>query len=91
MSTPLLVLEKAIRDQDMRKMLVAMFNDRDKENANALQKAIDDLPGVETLKYKPRVGNKEIGTEIVELFSKMKLIPTFFFVDPWDTKVYLLD
>jgi three-Cys-motif partner protein len=83
MSTPLLVLERAIADHDMRKMLVAMFNDRDKQNAKALQTAIGELPGIETLKYRPQVDNKEIGTEIVELFSKMKLIPTFFFVDPW--------
>lgn len=86
MSTPLLVLERAIADHDMRKMLVAMFNDRDKQNAKALQTAIGELPGIENLKYRPQVDNKEIGTEIVELFSKMKLIPTFFFVDPWGYK-----
>jgi three-Cys-motif partner protein len=28
-STPLLVLEKAIQDPDMREMLIAMFNDKD--------------------------------------------------------------
>ena len=67
----------------MRDMLVALFNDRDKENAKALQKAIDELPGVEKLKHsRPLVGNKEVGTEIVQLFRKMKMIPTFFFVDP---------
>ena len=86
LSTPLLVLQQAIAENDMREMLVALFNDRDKENAKALQTAIDELPGVERLKHKPQVGNKEVGTEIVQLFSKMKMIPTFFFVDPWGYK-----
>ena len=54
MSTPLLVLQKAIADPDMRKMLVAMFNDRYKENAKALQNAIEGLPGVETLNTNPK-------------------------------------
>lgn len=86
LSTPLLVLQQAIADKDMRNMLVALFNDRDKENAAALKKAISEIPGVDTLKYKPQVGNKEVGTEIVQLFNKMKMIPTFFFVDPWGYK-----
>ncbi|HEV2493612.1 MAG TPA: three-Cys-motif partner protein TcmP [Terriglobia bacterium] len=54
-STPLLVLERAIQDADMRKMLVAMFNDKDKAQARALEEAISELPGVETLNYRPNV------------------------------------
>src|SRR5438270_9637249 len=70
----------------MRNMLIALFNDRDKENAQALKKAIADIPGIGKLTHKPQVGSKEVGTEIVELFSKKNLIPTFFFVDPWGYK-----
>jgi three-Cys-motif partner protein len=86
MSTPLLVLETAVADADMRQMLVTHFNDRDADNANSLQKAISELPGIEKLKFKPIVDNKEVGTEIVQMFSKMNLVPTFFFVDPWGYK-----
>lgn len=86
LSTPLLILQKAIADDDMREMLIALFNDGDKKNATALQNAISTLPDVNRLKYKPQVGNKEVGTEIVQLFNKMKMIPTFFFVDPWGYK-----
>ncbi len=85
-STPILVLEKAIADPDMTKMLVTIFNDKDKENASSLKEAVDALPGVEQLKYKPQVQSEEVGTEIVKMFKKMKLIPTFFFVDPWGYK-----
>ena len=44
-STPLLILEKAIQDESMSHMLVTIFNDKDDNNAQDLQTAIDQLPG----------------------------------------------
>lgn len=85
-STPLLILEKAIQDENMRNMLVTIFNDRDSDNSSSLQNAIDNINGIESLKYKPEVLNNEIGTEIVKAFQKMQFIPTLFFVDPWGYK-----
>ncbi len=85
-STPLLILEKAIADENMRKSLVTIFNDKDIDNVQSLEKAINSLPGIETLAYKPQIANKEIGDEIVKMFEKMKLVPTLFFVDPWGYK-----
>jgi three-Cys-motif partner protein len=86
LSTPLLVLQKAIADPDMRQMLVTVFNDKDPESVSYLNVAIDSLPGIEQLAFKPQVRNEEIGTEIVKMFEKMRLVPTFFFVDPWGYK-----
>ncbi len=85
-STPLLVLEQAIADDDMRKLLVAIFNDRDEANSRALEAAIEELPGIETLHHKPTVYNHEVGTEIVNQFEQMRLVPTLLFVDPWGYK-----
>ena len=85
-STPLLVLEQAINDPDMCQMLVTLFNDKDEDSSNSLERAIQELPGVEKLKYKPKVMNKEVGTDMVKLFEQMKLVPTLFFVDPWGYK-----
>ncbi len=85
-STPLRVLERAIGDPDMRDMLVSVFNDRDVGNTSALQKAIDDLPGINRLRHKPEVATSEIGPEIVRLFSGKQLVPTLLFVDPWGYK-----
>jgi len=48
-STPLLVLEKAIDDPDMRQMLVTIFNDANEDNSRSLEKAIKALPGIDTL------------------------------------------
>src|SRR5260221_6551393 len=54
-STPLLVLERAIEDPDMRQMLVTYFNDGLGDNAKLLEKAVRELPGIEKLTYPPRV------------------------------------
>lgn len=85
-STPLLVLEKAIADPDMRQMLVALFNDADGNHTQSLESAIQALPKVETLKHAPVVHNQAVGTEIVSRFESMRLVPTLFFVDPWGYK-----
>jgi three-Cys-motif partner protein len=87
-STPLLILEKAIQDPDpdMRRMLVTHFNDYDAENVRSLESAINSLPGIETLKYKPVVHNETVGEEIVKDFERTRLVPTLFFVDPWGYK-----
>lgn len=86
MSTPLLILEKAIQDPDMRQMLVTTFNDVDGDKSRSLETAINALPGVETLKYRPQVNNEEVGEKIVNEFEGHRLIPTLFFVDPWGYK-----
>jgi len=86
LSTPLLVIQKAIEDPDMRLMLVTVFNDKDPANASALAKAISELPGIDQLKYRPQIKTEEVGDRIVKMFEAMHLIPTFFFVDPWGYK-----
>ena len=85
-STPLLILEKAVRDEAMSQMLVTIFNDKDDGNAQDLQTAINQLPGVDKLKHKPIVLSNEVGSEMVKLFSSVHLVPTLFFVDPWGYK-----
>ncbi|MFH1492778.1 MAG: three-Cys-motif partner protein TcmP [Candidatus Omnitrophota bacterium] len=85
-STPLIVLEKAIRNADLCEMLVTMFNDRDQNKTKTLERAIAELPGINNLKHKPKVYNQEVGSEIVKMFNEVKLVPTLFFVDPWGYK-----
>lgn len=86
LSTPLLVLQKAIEDVDMRRMLVTHFNDKDADNAGRLRAAIRELPGIEKLKYDPVISNEVVGREIEKKLASLRLIPTFFFVDPWGYK-----
>lgn len=57
-STPLLVLQQAIADPEMRQRLVTIFNDKDENHSHSLEKAIQSLPNVETLRYAPKVMNQ---------------------------------
>ena len=85
-STPLLILQQAIADPDMRRMLVTVFNDKDEKHSRELDTAIKALPNVQTLTYQPVVLNEEVGTQMVKQFQKTRLVPTLFFVDPWGYK-----
>ena len=85
-STPLLVLERAAADPVLSKMLVSLFNDRDPGSVGALRSTLDSIPELASLTHKPQVFNDEVGTQIVARFEKMRMVPTFFFVDPWGYK-----
>ena len=77
-STPLLVIETAIADPEMRDRLVTIFNDKDSNNSRSLEEAIRSVPGVDGLKYDPLVMNADVGTEIVSMFDKMNFVrPSF--------------
>lgn len=85
-STPLLILERAIADPDMREMLMTIFNDRDSNNTQSLQQAISSLANIESLRHQPRVLNEEVGEKFVRMFEQFRLVPTLFFIDPWGYK-----
>ncbi|RWX43975.1 three-Cys-motif partner protein [Candidatus Electrothrix aarhusensis] len=85
-STPLKILTNAIEKPDLCRRLVAIFNDKDEDNSKTLSKTIEEIPGIEKLKYKPQIDNQEVGEEIVNKFESMNLVPTLFFVDPWGYK-----
>ena len=86
LSTPLLILEKAIRDESIRNVLITLFNDADKNSSQSLQQAIYSINDINLLKYPPEIRNKIVGKEIVEEFEQRKSIPTLFFIDPWGYK-----
>ena len=85
-STPLLVLEKILANPDLVSRMVTLFNDKDAANIDSLRTAINQLDGIERLKYAPSFYNEEVGDEIAKMFNGMQMVPTFFFVDPWGYK-----
>ena len=85
-STPVKILTNAIAKPDLRERLVAISNDKDENKSITLQKTIESIPDIDTLKYKPDVYNQEVGEEIVKMFESMHLVPTLFFIDPWGYK-----
>jgi three-Cys-motif partner protein len=80
-STPLLVLERAIRDPIVREMLVPIFNDRD--HAAALRAEIAALPDIGKLKHRPQVDHVDVCEQTAEVFRTISLVPTLAFIDPW--------
>ena len=85
-STPLYILELAIKDPKLRDNLVSIFNDKDPGNTSSLLREIQRLAGIESLRHKPDVHTNEVGEEIVKKFETVNLVPTLMFVDPWGYK-----
>ena len=85
-STPVMVLEKAIADDELSSSLVTYFNDKDVNNVQNLQTTISELPGVQKLKYLPKVVHGEVNEDTVKNFEDVRLIPTLFFIDPFGYK-----
>ena len=82
-STPLRVLQKAISDPIYRERLVTVFNDKDEDLVRSLEEEIGKLPGIDKLKYPPKVHNQEVGAEIAREFQSFRKVPTLAFIDPW--------
>lgn len=85
-STPIKILEAAISDPELQSRLLTLFNDASSENTSSLASEISSLPGIEKLANQPTVRNQEVGSQIVQEFEAVKLVPTLFFVDPWGYK-----
>lgn len=85
-STPLMILQKAIEQPALADALVTMFNDSSAEHSSRLKQAIAGIENIGRLRYAPTVTCDEVGDQFVKNFEGMKLIPTLFFVDPFGYK-----
>ncbi len=85
-STPLLVLNSAIENPRIAKMLVAYFNDVDENNTATLQDEILSLPNISILKHAPIVTCGAVDEDAAEYFNATRLVPSFSFVDPFGYK-----
>ena len=84
-STPVKVLERAIKDPLMRNILVTVFNDADPEKVKSLQECISQIPDVNTLVNKPFYLNRIVDDDFADLFERITM-PTLYFLDPWGYK-----
>ncbi len=85
-STPLLVIESALKDPRVADAVVVLLNDQDKNNTDTLSEEITKLPGIECLRHKPVVENFTVDEDMARLFSENHQIPTFTFLDPFGYK-----
>ncbi len=85
-STPILILEAAVQNPDLRKLLVTTFNDRNPEFAERLRANIRQISGIGTLAHEPQVYSVEVDQEVADMFGRAALVPSFSFVDPFGYK-----
>ena len=85
-STPIEILRGAIRDPQIREMLVAVFNDEDRENIIALEHEVKTIAGIALLKYPPVFLNSTVDDSLAQKLGEISTIPTLFFLDPWGYK-----
>lgn len=90
-STPLWILESAVKNSTLCERLITVFNDKNVDFARQLRTEIQALPGIGNLAHRPRVTNITVGTDLVDLFRGLSLVPTLFFIDPWGYKGLSLD
>lgn len=90
-STPLVILKAAIRDVQLSKMLVSIFNDKKEEDVDKLEAVVKKLEGIEKLKYAPSFRKDTIGSEVVKELKDIELIPSLIFIDPFGYKGLSLD
>ncbi len=85
-STPLLLLEQVIASPVLRSRLITTFNDENPIFTARLQYEIDQLPGVETLRFKPQIIQHPVDDYYAEYFAGRRTIPLLSFLDPWGYK-----
>lgn len=85
-STPLLVLETALADQELARRLLTVFNDQNPEHIRSLQTAIAAIPGIDGLRNMPKFHNLEVTETITRWFEASELPPSLVFFDPWGYK-----
>jgi three-Cys-motif partner protein len=63
-----------------------MFADANPHNTKSLQMAIDSLPNISTLKYKPQIHNETVDDHVADIFEITNIVPSLIFLDPWGYK-----
>jgi three-Cys-motif partner protein len=90
-STAIAVLEHAVGNDDLRNMLISLFNDANEDHTKELIKNIAAIPNIGSLKREPMVRTGEVDGEITKLFAGKKIVPTFSFIDPFGFKGLTLE
>ncbi len=85
-STPIIILEMATADPELRARLITVLNDVNPSNIESLGSSVNSIQNIHLLKHKPRVENFEVGDDLARSLARVKLVPTLLFVDPWGYK-----
>jgi three-Cys-motif partner protein len=86
LSTPLRVLKSGIRDDDIRRKLVAVFNDKNSRDVKRLRESAGQLDGYDSLTYEPQFQNFTVNREIADKIKRASIEPVLMFIDPFGYK-----
>jgi three-Cys-motif partner protein len=78
-STPLLITERVIQDERLKKCVRLWFNKGDVDHAKQLRDNVLSLPGINTLKHRPVFTKKIVDKSLA---AHRFTIPTLVFADP---------
>ncbi|HEX5478759.1 MAG TPA: three-Cys-motif partner protein TcmP [Dehalococcoidia bacterium] len=82
-STPLLLLQEALRQPNLDRQLIALFSDESEAYVAQLDIEVRSLSGVERFHRSPRVERRSVEESFAEHRSTIEAIPTLTFLDPW--------
>jgi three-Cys-motif partner protein len=85
-STPMLVLKAAIEDPKIGTALRTYFNDLKEENVAALAEAIEELPGIEKIRFEPKRFNEEATLSLILRMGIPVRVPRLYFLDQFGYK-----
>lgn len=91
LSVPLLILQRAICDTQLRQRLITLFNDSDRDTYNHLVSNIAALPDVTQLHHQPKALNLSVGRDDAQLVAALPSAPTITFLDPFGYSGISLD
>jgi three-Cys-motif partner protein len=85
-STPILAAEQVLANARLRGVVRLVLNDADPVHAAQLRAAMQGLPDIPSLKQGFHIYQKEVDDGFTEELARVRLAPTFAFVDPWGYK-----
>lgn len=86
-STPLLVLQRAINDPNIAAKLVSVFVDSDGAIAENLRSEVAALPDLDRLVHAPQIDHGEVNDDLLAALEEIQnLIPSLTFIDPFGYK-----
>jgi three-Cys-motif partner protein len=90
-STPLRILQIALKEKTYCEKLIILYNDINSSYINSLRDAINSLTGIEKLRNKPIFKNLEVGKDVIDEVINLGRFPKLLFIDPWGYKGLTLD
>jgi len=85
-STPLLLLRYVLANPELLKRLEPIFNDKDEDAVSKLTNAIQNLRGIRELRFTPKIFNRDVDSNLLEVITLRGDVPTLWFLDPWGYK-----